>query len=383
MLTDNGYERPTFEDILTNLESKARELFGEDIETNEQTPLGKFLRIIAYDRAEEEEEKELIFYSRYPNTASGVNLDRLCPLVGISRNPATPSQYELTVTGTAGYTVPYGFEVSTDSGIIFYNTLDTVIGEDGTIKITVECTESGDIGNVTPSEITQIVNPDADIDSISGASLVTVGIDEESDFELRNRFVQASAGLGSCNETALESALIRVPTVTSSNVIVNETDETDSGGRPPHSFTCFITGGIGYEKEIAETIFDKKPVGIRTYGTQSYTLTDESGAEHTIYFSRTTNVNIYVKLSVKTTSAFEGETGIEEIKKNIMAHINSLGVGSSVILSALYSHIHSVAGVKEVTSLQLSTDGSTYSANNITISDVQNAVCTNVEVTTS
>lgn len=383
MLTKQGYLRPTFEDILEDLESKARELFGEDILTNEQTPLGKFIRIIAYDRAKEEEEKELIFYSRFPNTASGVNLDRLCPFVGISRNPATPAQYELTVTGTAGNTVPYGFEVSTDSDIIFYNTLDTVIGEDGTCKITVECAESGTIGNVNAAEITQIVNPDADIDSIGNASLVSVGVDEESDFELRQRFIQASAGLGSCNETALKAALIRVPTVTSSSIIVNETDETDDGGRPPHSFTCFVTGGVGHEKEIAETIFDKKPVGIRTYGAQSYTLTDESGTEHTIYFSRTTNVNVYVKLSVKTTSAFEGETGIEEIKKNIMAHINSLGVGNSVILSAIYSHIHSVAGVKEVTSLQLSTDGSTYSANNIDISDVQNAVCTNVEVTTS
>ena len=45
MLTTQGYERPTYDDILDNLILKAQELFGEDIETNEQTPLGKFLRI--------------------------------------------------------------------------------------------------------------------------------------------------------------------------------------------------------------------------------------------------------------------------------------------------------------------------------------------------
>ena len=61
MLTTQGYERPTYDDILDNLILKAQELFGEDIETNEQTPLGKFLRIIAYYRAQAEEEAEAIY----------------------------------------------------------------------------------------------------------------------------------------------------------------------------------------------------------------------------------------------------------------------------------------------------------------------------------
>lgn len=380
-LTENGYERPIFDDIVTDLGTKAQELFGADIDISEQSTLGKFIRIIAYDKAKTEEEAEEIFYSRFPNTAIGINLDRLCPFVGISRNPATPAQYELTVTGTAGYIVPYGFEVSTDSEVIFYNTLDTVIGENGTCKITVECAEKGVIGNVNGADITQIVNPNADIESISNATIVTAGTDEESDYELRQRFSQASTGLGSCNETALEAALVRVPTVTSANVIVNDTDNTDTGGRPPHSFTCYVTGGVGYDEDIAETIFDKKPIGIKTHGTTSCKITDESGKEHTIYFSRTTNVNVFVQIAIVTTSAFEGDGGIEKIKNNVMEYINSLGVGNSVILSAIYSYIYSVVGVKEVTTLKLSTNGTTFEANNIAISDTQSAICSAVEVT--
>lgn len=89
--------------------------------------------------------------------------------------------------------------------------------------------------------------------------------------------------MGSCNQTAIESALIRVPNVSSAKVIVNESDTTDSGGRPPHSFTAYITGGVGYEEQIAETIFDKKPIGIKTYGSISQEITDEGGYTHTIY----------------------------------------------------------------------------------------------------
>lgn len=379
MLTTQGYERPTYDDILDNLILKAQELFGEDIETNEQTPLGKFLRIIAYDRAQAEEEAEAIYYARFPNTASGTSLDRLCPFVGIARNPATPSQYEVTVTGTAGYTVPYGFLVATDAEVEFYNTLDTVIGEDGTCVITVECTENGTIGNVNYSDITEIVNPEADIDSIVGKSVVTVGEDEESDYELRQRFVQAGQGLGSCNQTAIESALIRVPTVTSAKLIVNDGDTTDSGGRPPHSFTAYVTGGVGYEQQIAETIFDKKPIGIKTYGSISQEITDEGGYTHTIKFARTENVNVTVKITIDTTEEFES-TGVEKIKENIAGYINGLGVGNSVIYSALYSYIYSVAGVQKVTLLQLSTDGTNFGTSDITVGQYQCAVCAAVNV---
>lgn len=380
MLTTSGYERPTFDDILDSLILKAQELFGEDIETNEQTPLGKFIRIIAYDRAKAEEEAEAIYYARFPNTATGISLDRLCPFVGIARNAATPSQYEITVTGTAGYTVPYGFLVSTESDIQFYNTQDTVIEENGFCTIVVECTQSGIIGNVSYTEISEIVNPDADIDSIAGKSIVTVGEDEESDYDLRQRFKQASTGLGSCNKTAIESALIRVPTVTSAKLVVNESDTTDSGGRPPHSFTAYITGGANYEKEIAETIFDKKPIGIKTYGDKSFTITDEGGYEHTIYFARTEIVNVRVKAKIATTAEFEGDTGLENIKTNIRAYINSLGVGNEVVFSQLYNCIYSVSGVKKVTSLSLSTDGITYSTSDISIGQYQNASCGDITI---
>ena len=60
----------------------------------------------------------------FPNTASGVSLDRLCTFVGISRNPATSAIYNVKINGTDGYIVPVGFLVGTASGINFYNTAD-------------------------------------------------------------------------------------------------------------------------------------------------------------------------------------------------------------------------------------------------------------------
>lgn len=380
MLTEIGYQRRTYDEILQNKISLAKELFGEDINTEENTPLGKFLRINAYDQSLVEEEAEAIYYSIFPHTASGTSLDRLCVFVGITRNPATSAQFIVTVNGTAGKNVPLGFLVGTETGINFYNASDATINDNGTCEILVVCTETGEVGNVSVDEITQIVNPNVDIASVAGKSIVEKGEEIESDYALRTRFDAAKEGLGSCNESAIIAALMRVPTVTSAGMIKNETDSTDSKGRPPRSFECYVCGGANYQTQIAETIFDKKPIGIKTYGTQSVSV-DYGGKEsYIVMFSYTTNIPVYVDVTVTTNAEFEGTTGNQQIKENLAEYIDNLGVGKSVVLSSLYGKIHNVTGVQEVTSLKLSKDGKTYSTDNITAEENEICVCYQVKV---
>lgn len=373
-LTELGFKRRTFAEILAAKEQKARELFGEDIDTSELTPLGKFLRINAYDQAITEEEAENIYYSIFPSTATGQSLDRLCWLVGITRNQATPSEYTVKVTGTAGTEVPVGFLVGTDSDLTYFNDEAKTIGEDGTVNISVLCTESGEIGNVTPTDICTIVNPVANISSVIGVEQTEVGEESESDYSLRSRFEEAKEGMGSCNEIAIKSALMRVPTVSSVSIAINDTDETDSNNRPPRSFECYISGGEDYHAQIAETIFDKKPIAIKTCGDISQTVTDDGGYTHTIQFSHTTDIDVYLKIAINTTTSFSDDTGKEDIRDNIRNYVNSVGVGKPVILSQLYGLIHEVNGVQEVTGISKSTDGSTWSETNISVESYQNCV---------
>lgn len=385
-ITESGFKRRTFDEILSDKIARAKELFGEDIETSELTPLGKFIRINAYDQALTEEEAEMIYNSIFPNTAIETSLDRLCVFAGISRNAATKARYVVEIAGTAETLVNYGFLVGTQSDINYSvvgkaiiqegNTVETVegdvfIGEDGKVLITVECTESGEIGNVLVQEINKIVNPSADIESVKGEMLIHKGEETESDFELRNRFAESKEGLGSCNENAIKSALMRIPSVTHSGIIVNE----ENG-----SFECFVNGGDNYHKEIAETIFEKKPIGIKTTGTVEQEIYDDGGNSHIIRFSHTTNKSVYVRVAIKTNTTFEGETGKQEIKNNLETYIDSVGIGNPVVLSSLYGQIHSVAGVHEVTELYLSTDRSTWEEKNILVGEYENCVCTEVQI---
>ena len=77
-LDNNGYQRPTYDDIVKAKILKAQELFGADIDTDEKTAFGKFIRIGAYDLAKAYEDIENVYYARFPNTATGDSLDRLC-----------------------------------------------------------------------------------------------------------------------------------------------------------------------------------------------------------------------------------------------------------------------------------------------------------------
>ena len=397
MLDETGYHRPTYDEILNGKIQRAKELFGEDIATDEKTPLGKFIRMNAYDLSKAYEDVEMVYYARFPNTATGISLDRLCVFAGITRNPPTRAQHIIKVFGEEGTTIGMGELVVSspnvsattkqEDEITFYSINNYAIPASGSINVTVECTEAGEIGNV--DTITEIVNPIAEITGIEYVGISERGEMEESDYNLRKRFSQAIEGSGSCNINAIRAAIMRVTGVVSASVIQNDTDTTVDG-RPPRSFECFVYGGEGYDDEIAKAIFDKTPIGINTCSTAEEenqverTIYDDGGYPHPVIFSRTKDITVYVKMSIKTDARFDSNTNNEnnsiiQIKNAITEYINNLGVDTNVILSTLYGYIYSIEGVIEVSSLQLSRDGSAYSAENIIINDFEVAT-TNASV---
>lgn len=373
-LDATGFRRRTYDEILTAKIQKAKELFGEDIDTSELTPLGKYLRINAYDQSLTEEEAENIYYSISPTTASGQSLDRLCWLVGISRNPATPAEYSVQVTGEPDTVVPVGFLVGTESELTYYNTEEQTIGNEGTAEINVVCTEAGEIGNVSAADIVKIINPVANITNVQGLRATETGQEVESDYALRLRYEAARDGMGSCNATAIKAAIMRVPTVDSVAIAVNDTDEIDESGRPARSFECYISGGEGYETQIAEAIFEKKPIGIKTYGSITQTVVDDGGYSHDINFSHTSEIPVYVRITIYTSAEYASDTANQAIRDNIRELINGLVVGKDVIWSTLYTPIYAVNGVSEVTEIKLSNDEQTWLTKNIEVDTYQKAV---------
>lgn len=354
MLTEQGFYRPNYEEIVSSMSQKAKELLGEDIDVSELSVLGKFIRIIAYDLAETYQTLENTYYARFPNTANGVSLDRLAVFAGISRNPATASRHNIKVFGESGTTIGMGgLLVGTEDNITFYNENDFTIGEDGTATVIVTAVEVGTSGNV--NSITNIVNPVANISSISYIGLEEAGEDVESDVDLRKRFSTAVNGAGSCNMDAIIGYVSRIQGVESVSIVDNHT-----------SFETYVYGGDGLEQEIAEAILLKKPIGIKAISTAdsdhkvTKIIKDVGGTEHTISFSKVKEVTIDINVSIKTNNNYTTD-GAAAIKNNLVKYVNSLGVGSSVVTSAMYGKIFEIDGVSEVVNITQAKSGGTHS----------------------
>ena len=120
--------------------------------------------------------------------------------------------------------------------------------------------------------------------------------------------------------------------------------------------------------------------GIQTYGGQSAQVLDASGKLRTIKFSRPTPVLIYVQISdLVTSDAYAGDAAL---KAAIVEYIGSaagdiaesgLAIGETVYYNRLMCPVNNTPGVVDYT-LKVSTDGKTWSKNNITIDARKKAI---------
>jgi uncharacterized phage protein gp47/JayE len=250
------------------------------------------------------------------------------------------------------------------------NTFSVAISNNMTFEtigspVTFECTTDGAI---TPAigDLTDIVTTYAGWDSVSNNVSANTGRLAESDTALRQRW-NASLYTRSVGMTdSIASALMALNGVTSAYVYENDSDTTDENGRPPHSIEAVVNGGE--TDEIGLTIWKKKAAGIDTFGSQSVSINDSQGFPHTINFNRPLIVPIYLNITVT-------EYPEEALPPNAQAMIteavlnygNSLTVGNDVILQRFMGAIYqNVAGIGYIT-VTASTNGSTYSSNNISI----------------
>ena len=367
MLDDLGFHRPTYAELLAEQETRARQLFGDDIETGEATALGKYIRLNTYDYARLYELAEKIYYARFPNFATGVQLDRLTPFANISRNPATVARHIVEFYGIAGKTVEQGSLVATGDGVTFYTLEDVTMQDEGlglgTARVTVECTEFGTVGNVAVGEIDRMGNPNGYVREVRHIALKLLAKDAETDKALRERFGEVIKGTGAGTWEALYGALGRITNVDGVVIVENDTAET-VGTMPPHSFQCYIVAPNTLDQQIGQTIFDKKPIGIKPLGEVEVTALDRAGGEHLMRFSRAIEKKISLQATIKKTTSFP-EDGIEQIKTNIANLINGLSNGDDVILSKLYSVIHAIDGVAEVVNIQMKAGSGAFAASNI------------------
>nr|WP_314099227.1 baseplate J/gp47 family protein [uncultured Lachnoanaerobaculum sp.] len=364
-ITEKGFVRPSYDEILQTQIDRAKVLLGNDIDTSEESILGKFIRINVYDLNICYETLEDLYYSSFPNTARGQSLDRLGPFAAISRNQATQARIEVKIKGTAGTSVPAAFLLKSDK-TQFYVVDSAVINSNGEVIVIANCVEDGEIGNLVIGSDLVIQNPRMDINSCEFIRIIQKGEEVESDKDFRIRFSNSLAGAGSSTSSAIKGAIYRVPLVDGVSIIDNSDGKNSS--IPPHSFACYVLAPESQYDEIAKAIFDKKPLGIQCAGDIERTVYDAWGKSHIIKFFATTKTALSVSLKIKTNQYF-GSAGSSQIKENIANFINNLANGEDVYYTSVFGYIHKVDGVVSVAELKIGKSGQSLGQGDITIGE--------------
>lgn len=375
-LTDAGFRRPTYAELLDALEHKARELFGTKANLTVRSPLGIFLRIFAWMLNLLFSTLEDVYNSRFIDTAVGSSLYNLGRAIGLRLLGAQKAVGYLTFNGDVGVEIPKGYLAETIAGEQ-YITLQSGVIMDGSVTLPAAAVIAGPDGNTAENTVSVITNPKTGISSVTNARAFEGGRNTETDAEFRERYYLSVDFAGGVNIEAIVAEIYEsVEAVIAVIGEENDEDEVSPTGLPPHSIEIVAYGGL--DEEIATAIYKRKAAGIQTFGNTTTPVITASGSTYNVHFSRPKPVNVWVKISNIVTDRTFPLDGVEQIKQRIVNFIGAntrggLNIGQAVICVALPTEVLKVPGVVDF-DLKISADGVNFGWENIVIASREKAV---------
>ena len=367
MLDANGFKRKQYSEIVADMQTRARNLFGENINLTDRSPLGIFIQVLAWSIALLWQLAEKVYYSAFVDTSEGNSLDYAVRKGGVTRRGAEKATATQRFTGDNGTVIPLGFLVGTETEILF-ETIETGTITTGTLDLTVRALIGGTQSNIPAGNINQIINPLAGLSSTVNLTDAEGGRNIETDAELRTRYFLSFASAGASTIDALIAALLRTVGVRGANIEEVKNVDDDVIG-----FRAIVLGGLA--NDVAQTILNYKAWGVKTFGAQTGTAVASNGQSYIINYDYATEVDLYANITVTKSGAFSSN-GVNLIKDKIAEYIggtdtqgniySGLAMGQDIVYARLIDVIFNVAGVADVV-LDISKDNITFAKSNIVV----------------
>lgn len=136
-VTPQGFNAMRLVDIKDELEDLFIAEFG-DINLDAQSVTGQIIGIFSKVLADDWENLQDVYLSQYPNSASGISLDNVVQLNGLTRLAALRTSVIGSATGIQGTLIPAGSLARlADSGQIFFSTANAFISNGSALANTV------------------------------------------------------------------------------------------------------------------------------------------------------------------------------------------------------------------------------------------------------
>lgn len=392
-VTDQGFVAATDDEIKSGLEGGFQTAIGPAVNVATESRNGQQIAAFTDQLSPAWQLGQALFNTlAFPD---GVLLDFMSALTGTKRLSATPSTVALTLTGSPTTVVPSGkvaavngttaqFETTQDAtiaaagswsantayalatrvtanGNIYLSTTPGVSAASGTgpsgtggaipdgtlqwvcmgagigfVDVPADCTVTGPIQGYAGT-ITIISTPVSGWNGVYNMLDAVPGTNLEGSPQLRVRRAREAAGRASSPLDALRARLLRPLNeggagCSSALCFENDTDAVVDG-IAPHGTQVLVEGG--QDDDVAQCIYRNKVGGTATTGTTSIQVLDSAGNGHTINFSRTTDVDIFLVGTVIIDPLSFPSNGLSQCADAIAAAGNALGQGRDPYARAL------------------------------------------------
>lgn len=312
----NGLTVKTRSEILTDLTTAMRNIYGSDINVDQNSPDGQLLNIFAQALVDLRELIVQVNSGFDPDQAIDEILNQRVVINNIERRGATFTITPVTVTVTTTVTLAgldavfddingTGFTVQDNAGNEFI-LIDTQTLTAGAHVLNFRAKAIGRV-ETTVNTITNQKTVVLGVSSVNNPSAaLELGANAETNLELRTRRQQsvALASFGYLN--GILASILSVSGVTDAVAYENATGTTDAYGTPPYTIWLVVEGGAN--TEIANVIYSKKSYGAPMRGAVSVTLTTPSGQPFVAKFDRPTAEDLYLRFDIQPTTGNSFDT---------------------------------------------------------------------------
>lgn len=309
LLDAQGLQVKTFDEIQADLETGYRQIYGADINLDQNSPDGQLIGILAQMGADIRELIVQVNNGFNPDRAVGRVLDERVPINLISRIGGTYTIQPVSITVNATVTLQgldedfndpngTGFTVQDNAGNEFI-LIDTDTLTAGTHSLNFRAKQIGQVETVL-NTITNQVTVVLGVTAVNNPSAaLEVGVNQETDAQLRVRRQRSVALNANGYLNGLLGTVLSLDGVTDAALYENVTNDVDADGIPAHGIWLIAEGGAS--SDIAQAIYEKKSYGANMKGAVEVNIETASGAIFVAKFDRPTAADLYIRFEIQQT----------------------------------------------------------------------------------
>ena len=349
----------TYEQILKRMQTRFENESG--FPADDASDVGIRMKVLAGEIFSIMSNIEWLKREMFPQTATGIQLDKHAEEVGLKRKSAVKSsgelKFSLSEAATSDISVPKGTICATSgvNSIRFITLSDAVITAGSlSVQVAAEAEEGGKISNTNAGTIVIMVTQVQGVSEVTNPSAFSGGLDEETDDELRKRMTQRYRNVSNGTNAAFyKNFVLSYDGVSSASV--------EKLARGAGTLDVYIAG----KGELVDS---------ETLSKIQAELSEqrEINVDVDVKNAQLVPINVYFSLKIKT--GYDKNTLHAVCKDKIKNYFLSLGIGDTVYISSISNILYNTEGVE-------SFNFNTASAGDVNITQKQLAVCGTITIT--